>query len=70
MGLPASVIVTQCAWCKIIEITGADSLPAPALVHELDLPTAHGTQHYHVSHGICPACSARLREGKMPIQTS
>lgn len=70
MGLPAAAIVTQCAWCKLIEIDRGHSLSAPALVDEIDLPTAHGTRHYHVSHGICSDCSNRLMDGRKPIQTS
>lgn len=74
MGLSAAAIVIQCAWCKRIEMRiGIDrghSLSAPALVDEIDLLTAHGTRHYHVSHGICADCSNRLMDGRKPGQTS
>jgi hypothetical protein len=55
-------IITQCAWCGEVKVSGRYvTLGLGVLVHELDLPTTNGqTTHYVVSHGICGTCKVRM----------
>lgn len=57
-----TMIITQCAWCHKVKVSGRYTTFGPnVLVHEIDLPAKHGkTVHYLVSHGVCDPCKERL----------
>lgn len=52
-------LVTCCSWCKAIQVPGGEWLEAEVAVPRLDLLRREPKPG--LSHGICPACAARLR---------
>ncbi len=58
----ATMITTQCAWCRDIKVNGRYTrVGLNVLVQEIDLPARSGKHvHYEVSHGVCDSCKERL----------